>query len=131
VVKTGRFGEFLSCSGYPKCKNARPVPLGVPCPKCGGDLIEIRSRKKGGRSFYGCSNYSAEQKCDFKLWSKPVAIPCPKCGAAFLTLRGGRKPAYLCMTEDCGYRMDVPEEDGAPHANVAPVSVPPPPPPPP
>ena len=125
VVKTGRFGEFLSCSGYPKCKNARPVPLGVPCPKCGGDLIEIRSRKKGGRSFYGCSNYSAEQKCDFKLWSKPVAIPCPKCGALFLTVRGGRKPTYLCMTEDCGYRAEIPEEDGSPRATITPASAPP------
>jgi DNA topoisomerase-1 len=131
VVKTGRFGEFLSCAGYPKCKNARPVPLGVPCPKCGGDLIEIRSRKKGGRSFYGCSNYNAEQKCDFKLWAKPVAIPCPRCGAAFLTLRGGRKPMYLCTTEACGYRVEIPEEEISTLPSLRPPSLPPPPPPPP
>src|SRR4051812_1296271 len=49
VIKTGRYGEFLSCSGYPECKNARPVPLGVPCPKDGGDLVEIRSKKRGSR----------------------------------------------------------------------------------
>jgi DNA topoisomerase-1 len=127
VLKTGRFGEFLSCSGYPKCKNTRPVPLGVPCPKCGGDLIEIRSRKKGGRSFYGCSNYNAEQKCDFKLWAKPVAIPCPRCGAAFLTLRAGRKPMYVCMTEDCGYRVEIPEEESSTRASMPPPDAAPPP----
>ena len=54
VIKWGRFGQFLSCSGYPDCKTARPVPTGVPCPQCGGDLIERRSR---GRYFYGCSKY--------------------------------------------------------------------------
>ena len=93
VIKTGRFGDFLSCTGYPTCKNARPVPLGVACPKCGGDIIEIRARKKGGRTFYGCSNYNAEQKCDFKLWQRPVKSPCPDCGATFLTRAGGKTPA--------------------------------------
>ncbi len=44
VIRTGRYGEFLSCTGYPQCNNAKPVPLGVPCPKCGGDLIEVRSK---------------------------------------------------------------------------------------
>ena len=55
VIRTGRYGEFLSCTGYPQCKNARPVPLGVPCPKCGGDIIEVKPKKRGGRTFYGCS----------------------------------------------------------------------------
>ena len=56
VIKWGRFGQFLSCSDYPQCKNAKPVPTGVKCPEanCGGDLVERRSR---GRHFYGCSNY--------------------------------------------------------------------------
>jgi DNA topoisomerase-1 len=110
VIKTGRFGEFLSCTGYPTCKNARPVPLGVACPKCGGDLIEIRPRKKGGRTFYGCSNYNAEQKCDFKLWMRPVPEPCPQCGAKFLTKAGGKKPMLICATKECGYKVELPEE---------------------
>jgi len=93
VIKTGRFGDFLSCTGYPGCKNARPIPLGVPCPQCGGDLIEIRPRKKGGRTFYGCSNFSAAQKCDFKLWARPVNEPCPQCGAKFLTKTAAKKTA--------------------------------------
>jgi DNA topoisomerase-1 len=118
VIKTGRFGDFLSCTGYPACKNARPVPLGVACPKCGGDIIEIRPRKKGGRTFYGCSNYAAEQKCDFKLWQKPIAEPCPNCGAAFLTRAGGKKPMLVCATKDCGYKRELPEidENGEPLA---------------
>ncbi len=111
VIKTGRFGEFLSCTGYPGCKNARPVPLGVPCPKCGGDLIEIRPRKRGGRTFYGCSNWNAEQKCDFKLWQKPVAIPCPQCSAKFLTRGGGKqRPMLICATKECGYKKEIEDE---------------------
>ncbi len=112
VIKTGRFGEFLSCTGYPTCKNARPVPLGVACPKCGGDIIEIRPRKRGGRTFYGCSNYVAEQKCDFKLWQRPVPMPCPKCDAKFLTRAGGKKPMLICATKDCGYKQEIDEEGG-------------------
>jgi DNA topoisomerase-1 len=116
VIKSGRFGEFLSCTGYPACKNARPVPLGVACPKCGGDIIEIRPRKRGGRTFYGCSNYNAEQKCDFKLWQRPVPEPCPQCDAKFLTRAGGKKPMLICATKDCGYKRELDEEggDGAP-----------------
>src|SRR5262249_39399674 len=68
VIRSGRYGEFLSCTGYPSCKNARPVPLGVACPKCGGDIIEVRPKKKGGKTFYGCSRYNDEAgKCDLKL----------------------------------------------------------------
>ena len=113
VIKSGRFGDFLSCTGYPTCKNARPIPLGVSCPLCGGDIIEIRSRRKGGKTFYGCSNYSAEQKCEFKLWQKPVSEPCPKCDAKFLTLSGGKKPMLICATKDCGYKREAPPPEGA------------------
>ena len=62
VIRSGRYGEFLSCTGYPECKNAKPVPLGVKCPKCGGDLIEIRPKKRGGKTFYGCSNYAERSR---------------------------------------------------------------------
>src|SRR5205807_1370597 len=107
VIKTGRFGEFLSCTGYPAtCKNTRPVPLGVPCPKCGGDLIEIRPKKRGGRPFYGCSNYSNEAlKCDFKLWQKPLTEKCPDCGSPFLVMGGTKaKPMIACPNKECGYK---------------------------
>jgi len=111
AVRSGRFGEFLSCTGYPGCKNPRPIPLGVKCPKCGGDMIEIRSKKRGGRAFYGCSNYANEAiKCDFKLWQKPIAEACPDCGAPFLVLGGTRtKPAIVCANKECGYKRPVGE----------------------
>jgi DNA topoisomerase-1 len=111
VIKSGRFGEFLSCTGYPECKNAKPIPLGVKCPKCGGDIIEIRSKKQRGKTFYGCSNYASETiKCDFKLWQKPLSEPCPHCAAPFLVMGGTRaKPAIVCANKECGYKRAVGE----------------------
>lgn len=110
VVRSGRYGDFLSCTGYPSCKNTRPVPLGVSCPQCGGDLIEVRPRKKGGRTFYGCSNFNAEQKCEFKLWAKPVPIACPVCASPFLTRAGGKTPMLVCVTKDCPHKQELTEE---------------------
>ncbi|MDP9150810.1 MAG: type I DNA topoisomerase [Myxococcota bacterium] len=112
VIRSGRFGEFLSCTGYPECKNAKPVPLGVKCPKCGGDLIEIRPKKRGGKTFYGCSNYADQQiKCDFKVWQKPISEPCPNCGATFLVLGGTRaRPMIACVNKECGYKRPVVDE---------------------
>ncbi len=123
VVRSGRFGEFLSCTGYPGCKNAKPVPLGVKCPKCGGDIIEIRSKKRGGKAFYGCSNYANEAvKCDFKVWQKPITEPCPDCGAPFLVFGGSRtKPMIACINKECGYKRIA--SDAAPSEGAAmPVS---------
>ncbi len=108
IIKTGRYGEFLSCSGYPECKNARPVPTGVQCPKDAGDLVEVRSKKRGGRSFYGCSNYP---KCDFKVWQKPINEPCPLCNHPFLVVGGGQKnPKLVCgRGKECGYSRPLEE----------------------
>ncbi|HVJ88298.1 MAG TPA: type I DNA topoisomerase [Labilithrix sp.] len=115
AIRSGRYGEFLSCTGYPTCKNARPVPLGVPCPKCGGDIIEVRPKKKGGKTFYGCSRYNDETvKCDFKLWQKPLPEPCPLCNAPFLVLGGTKaKPMIACADKECGYKRsaDAPEAE--------------------
>ena len=126
VIRSGRYGEFLSCTGYPGCKNAKPVPLGVKCPKCGGDLIEIRPKKRGGKTFYGCSNYASEAiKCDFKLWQKPIAEPCPTCGAPFLVFGGSRtKPMIACANKECGYKRAVaePEETVVPAVSAEPAS---------
>ncbi len=117
-IRSGRYGEFLSCTGYPECKNAKPVPLGVPCPKCGGDLIEVRPKKKGGKTFYGCSNWNVETvKCDFKLWQKPIKEPCPVCGAAFLVAAGSKsKPMIACANKECGYKRsaEAPAEGASP-----------------
>ncbi len=113
VIRKGRYGEFLACSGYPACKNSRPVPTGVKCPKCGGDLIEIRPKKRGGRTFYGCSNFQ-EKSCDFKLWQKPVAEPCPLCHAPYLLVRAGKNPMLICPElKECGYSRPLPAPGSA------------------
>jgi DNA topoisomerase-1 len=88
VIKTGRFGRFISCTGYPECKTAKPIvkETGVPCPKCGGAIVERRSKK--GRTFYGCANYP---NCDFISWDAVVPQRCPVCGSYVVskTRRGG------------------------------------------
>ena len=123
VIRSGRYGEFLSCTGYPECKNARPVPLGVACPKCNGDLIEVRSKKRGGKTFYGCSNYANESiKCDFKLWQKPIHEPCPNCGAQFMVMGGSKaKPMLLCANKECGFKkpLEIAEPPEPPAAEAS------------
>jgi DNA topoisomerase-1 len=88
VIKHGRFGKFISCSGYPECKTTKPIvkETGASCPKCGGAIVERRSKK--GRVFYGCSNYP---KCDFISWDAVVPERCPVCGSHVLakSRRGG------------------------------------------
>jgi DNA topoisomerase-1 len=105
VIKTGRFGRFLACSKYPECKTARPLSIGVDCPKpdCDGYIAEKRSKR--GRVFYGCSNYP---KCRFVLWNKPVPRKCPECGAPFLVEKTSKtKGEYLaCISKECGYSQD-------------------------
>ncbi len=86
-VKKGRFGEFLGCSGYPKCRNMQSIVkfAGVKCPECKeGQLIERRT-KKGGRLFYGCNKFP---KCKFATWDKPIEGACEKCGALRVEKKG-------------------------------------------
>jgi DNA topoisomerase-1 len=77
VVKVGRFGKFLACSGYPECKTTMPyvVKIGVSCPQCGGELVKKISKKK--KVFYGCSKFP---ECQFAVNRRPIAQPCPSCG---------------------------------------------------
>jgi len=111
VIRNGRYGAFLACSAYPECKNARPLPLGITCPKCGKDVIEVRGKKKGKKTFFGCSGYP---ECDFKLWQRPVAEPCPQCTSTFLLRAGGEKnPKYVCPDKACGYSRKVEPTDAA------------------
>jgi len=86
VIKTGRFGRFISCTGYPECKTTKPIlkETGAICPKDGGKIVERRSRR--GRTFYGCANYPA---CDFVSWDRVVPEPCPICGA-YVTAKSRR-----------------------------------------
>ncbi|HET6371239.1 MAG TPA: topoisomerase DNA-binding C4 zinc finger domain-containing protein, partial [Nitrospiria bacterium] len=105
VIKTGRFGRFLACSGYPECKTTRPLTTGVPCPEpgCGGALVEKRTKR--GRIFYSCSHYP---KCKFALWERPVPKGCPQCSAPFLVEKREKDGGtyLLCRTEGCGYREE-------------------------
>ncbi|HEY8297705.1 MAG TPA: type I DNA topoisomerase [Candidatus Baltobacteraceae bacterium] len=89
VIKTGRFGRFISCTGYPECKTTRPIlkDTGAKCPKDGGMIVERKSRK--GRTFYGCANYP---NCDFVSWDRVIPEPCPVCGSYVVakSRRGGQ-----------------------------------------
>jgi len=112
VIKMGRYGKFIACSNYPECKNTKPyvVKVGVECPRCGGDLIERKTRK--GRWFYGCANYP---ECEFATWDRPVPEPCPQCGG-LLTQAG--KDSVKCT--ECGTVLEwVPKEEGVPEAETA------------
>ena len=88
VMRHGKFGEFISCSGYPECKYIKQNYIGVPCPQCkDGELVEKKARR--GNYFYGCSNYP---DCEFTSNYKPVAEKCPQCGSPYLlekTLKAG------------------------------------------
>ncbi len=101
VIKTGRFGKFVACSGFPDCKYTQPlqVKLGVKCPDCGGDILQRVSKKR--RTFYGCANYP---KCKFITSFKPLPQPCPRC-KGLLTQHG--KQAW-CVK--CEYKGKIEEE---------------------
>ena len=107
VVKYGRYGRFIACSGYPDCKNIVKVvnKIGVPCPKCGGDVI-VKNTKKG-RQFFGCSNYP---DCNFVSWYEPLAEKCPQCGAV-LYKKKGKKPKIFCAEEGCGFEKEAPDAE--------------------
>lgn len=101
VKKRGRFGEFLACSGYPECKNTKPIvnPIGVKCPKCGKELLERKSRR--GKIFYGCSGYP---ECDNSYWNKPVNKECPKCGALLTEKKTKKFGGLVCSNSECDYK---------------------------
>ena len=99
VVKHGRFGRFIACSGYPECKNIKKIvdEIGVNCPKCGGKVIKRKSKR--GRIFYGCANYP---QCDFVSWDEPTQEKCPQCGK-ILFKKNTKNPKIYCSDKECGY----------------------------
>ena len=104
VIKHGRFGRFLACSGFPECRNTRPLleKIGVDCPECGHPLVRRRSRR--GKTFYGCSNYPT---CRFVVWQKPAPARCPKCGSLLVEVQGRRGQAaeWVCPAKGCDHRQ--------------------------
>ena len=113
VVKQGKYGDFLACTGYPDCKNTRSInggpqtaaPTGVKCPQegCDGELVERKSKR--GKVFYGCRRFP---DCTYALWDKPVPKPCPRCGAPFLVEKTTKKEGTVlkCINQACGYKAD-------------------------
>jgi len=101
IVRWGRYGKFIGCSGFPECRYTEPwlEKVGVKCPQCGGDLVEKRTRK--GRIGYGCSNYP---ECEFWVWRRPLPQPCPACGGL---LTEGRKGMARC--NNCGAEFSLDE----------------------
>ncbi|MFH5835728.1 type I DNA topoisomerase [Proteiniclasticum sp. C24MP] len=104
VIKNGRFGKFLACSGYPDCKNTKAIveKLDVKCPTCHeGDVIQRKSRK--GKKFYGCSRYP---ECKYVSWYEPVKTPCPECGSLMYRRYSKKDGSYLlCSNEECGHKI--------------------------
>ncbi len=99
VKRVSKYGEFLACSNYPKCKNIKSIQKVVgKCPKCHSDVIERRS--KNGKVFYGCSNYP---KCDFISWEIPTGEICPKCGQYLTEKEVYGKLRIKCSNPNCNY----------------------------
>ncbi len=99
VKKVGRYGPFISCSGYPECKNIKSIEikLNLKCPKCtDGDIIQRKTRR--GKIFYGCSSYP---KCDFALWDKPTGEMCPICKESMVE---NNKGSVMCSNKECASR---------------------------
>ena len=96
VIKSGRYGKFVACSGFPECRNAHPLvkDTGGLCPRDGGHRLVRKSAK--GRVYYGCSN---DPKCNFMTWDEPVPEKCPQCGNTLFKKKG----QLYCAKEGCGF----------------------------
>jgi len=98
IIKIGRYGKFLACSGFPECRNTKAIEnlTGVKCPECiDGEIVERQSKK--GRVFYGCNRFP---DCKFALWDKPTGETCPKCGSLLVKTRFNK---VKCSSKDCDY----------------------------
>jgi len=113
VIKRGRYGDFLACTGYPDCKHTQSLnggsnakAIGVSCPEkgCDGDIVEKSSKR--GKIFYGCNRYP---KCDFASWDKPVATRCPACGNAYMVEKTTKRDGtmHVCPNRECRYKVPV------------------------
>ena len=98
VIKSGRFGRFLACPGYPECTFTKPLVIEMPgkCPKCGSRILKKTSRN--GYTYYGCEH---NPQCPFMTWDKPVEEKCPSCGST-LFQKAGRGGKLHCLKEGCG-----------------------------
>lgn len=104
VIKRGRYGKFLACPNFPKCRNTKPYveEISARCPKCNSAIV-VKYTKKG-KKFYGCENYP---KCDFISWDMPAEERCPQCGALMVVKQRKSGEEYvICTNKECGYRQE-------------------------
>jgi DNA topoisomerase-1 len=110
VKKLGRYGFFIACTGFPECRNTKPVPLAdCPRPDCDGKIVARRGKKGRGREFYGCTNYP---ECDFITYDKPTGSICPHCGQFLVAKEDKQRGAYkACINPECNYLHTQVSED--------------------
>ncbi len=108
VIKTGRYGKFIACPGYPECKNIKSIvnEIDADCPKCGSKVVVKKTKR--GKVFYGCSGYP---NCDFMTWNEPTKQKCPQCGD-ILYVKNGKVQKLVCTKEGCGYSRALEEKKG-------------------
>mgnify|MGYP006278305055 FL=1 len=115
VVKEGKYGAFLACTGYPECKytesvngNGKGEDTGMQCPRpdCSGNVVEKKSKR--GKTFFGCSRFP---DCDFATWHRPVMKPCPDCGSPYLEQKETKKEGKFlkCPLKECSYKEPLEE----------------------
>ncbi|MGS0764247.1 type I DNA topoisomerase [Syntrophomonas curvata] len=105
LIKHGRFGKFMACSGFPDCRHTESFneEVGVECPLCGGAIVALKSKK--GRRFFGCSNYP---NCEFRSWNKPTGEKCPACGDILVEKQNRSKDsAAVCHNPECKYSKEM------------------------
>ncbi|MDN0083072.1 type I DNA topoisomerase [Crenobacter sp. SG2305] len=114
LIKKGKYGKFIGCANYPKCKHIEPLEkpkdTGVTCPECKtGHLIERKSRY--GKLFYSCNTYP---KCKYATWNPPIAEPCPQCGWPILTIKTTKRRGTekVCPQKECGYAVQIAPPEG-------------------
>ena len=107
IFKVGPYGKYMECTNA-ECKNRKRVvkSTGVACPKCGGDIVQRKS--KYGKFFYGCSKYP---DCDFVLWNEPTGEKCPKCNSLLVKKVLKRGTTIECSSKTCDYKREVEEEN--------------------
>lgn len=105
LIKYGRFGKFLACSGFPECRYTGSIneETGVKCPLCGGSIVALKTKK--GRRFYGCSNYP---DCSFRSWNKPTGEKCPHCGDAMVEKTDrSNGMQVVCQNNECKHQQEA------------------------
>ena len=109
VIKSGRFGKFLACPGYPDCKNTKPITedTGVLCPLCGAKVVKRKSRS--GYYYYGCEK---NPTCTFMTWDKPTNKKCPKCEDPLYKRYTKAEKKNVCYKPGCGYEEPLAERRG-------------------